>query len=118
MIKSRQVGTRKKAEILKKAKELGISALNLNIDEQIKSIEDFINSKKKRKEAKKDPKEKQESKGHEQKTGEPIDHTKKEPNESERAAGERDSSRASQQSPTSAQIMEKKEKDKLLTKKV
>ena len=41
------VGMRKRYEILKKAKELNIKILNINIDEYIKKIEDFISSKKK-----------------------------------------------------------------------
>lgn len=92
MIISSQVGIRKKAEILKKAKELGITALNLNIDQQIKNIEEFMNTKKKQKETKKDSKEKPEAKEHGQKPAELTEDKKKE--------------------------IDKKEKDKLLTKKV
>ena len=44
---SKKIGMKKKFEILKKAKELDIKVLNLNIDEQIKIIQEFINSKKK-----------------------------------------------------------------------
>lgn len=45
---ARSVGIKKKLEILKKARELNVSILNLNINEQIKKIEDFISSKKKK----------------------------------------------------------------------
>ena len=41
------VGMKKRLDVLKKAKELNIVVLNLNVDEQIKKIEDFVNSKKK-----------------------------------------------------------------------
>ena len=87
---AKQVGFKKKSDILKKARELGIEVLNFNIDEQIKKIEDFVNSKKKeQKEAKKEVKAKKETIEKEQKlTGE---HKKE---------------------------AEKKEKDKILTKKV
>ena len=82
------VGMKKRLEILKKAKELNINVLNLNVDEQIKKIEDFISSKKKKsiKEAKKETKSK-----------ENIEEKKSEEDKKE---------------------SEKKEKDKLLTKKV
>ena len=88
---SKQVGFKKRFEILKRAKELGIAALNINIDEHLKKIEDFVNSKKKEKKETKDPKEKPEAKGKEHKP-ELTEEQKKE--------------------------MQKKEKDKLLTKKV
>lgn len=90
IIISKQVGLKKKAEILKKARELGIIALNLNIDEQLKNIEEFINSKKKQKETKKDSKETE---------------TKDEQKPAESTYEQR-------------MEIEKKEKDKLLTKKV
>jgi large subunit ribosomal protein L32e len=89
---SKQVGIKKRFEILKRAKELGIAALNINIDEHLKKIEDFINSKKKRKKETKDSKEKPEAKEKEHKPAELTEEQKKE--------------------------MQKKEKDKLLTKKV
>ena len=87
------VGMKKRLEILKKAKELDINVLNLNVDEQIKKIEDFISSKKKKgiKESIKEVKEK------ETKSKENIDEKKSEEGKKE---------------------LEKKEKDKLLTKKV
>ena len=89
IIISKQTGAKKKLEILKEAKEIGIAVLNANIDEEIKKIEEFINSKKKQqKENKRETKEKPE-KEQEQKL---TDEQKRE--------------------------TEKKEKDKLLTKKV
>ena len=45
---AKSVGMKKRIEILKKARELNVNILNLNINEQIKKIEDFINSKKKK----------------------------------------------------------------------
>lgn len=93
---SSQVGLRKSYEILKKAKASGINVLNLNMDEKIKKIEDFISSKKKAKESRKEKVEqkKPESKkeGIEAKGQEQI--TEEEKKEAE-----------------------KKEKDRLLTKK-
>jgi len=93
IIISGKVGMRKRLEILKKAKEMNIAVLNLNLDEHIKKIEGMISSKKKapkesKKEIKKEPKEKQ-GKSTEQKL---TEEDKKE--------------------------SEKKEKDKVLTKKV
>lgn len=88
---SKQVGIKKRFEILKRAKELGIEALNINIDENLKKIEQLINSKKKGKKETKDSKEKPETKEKEHKL-ELTEEQKKE--------------------------MQKKEKDKLLTKKV
>lgn len=95
---SRSVGMKKRFEILKKAKELKISVLNLNIDEQIKKIEDFINSKKK-KEAK-EPK-------------------KEEKNESKDANGSKKEDAKEKGALTDEQKKEaeKKEKDRVLTKK-
>lgn len=96
MVISSQVGLKKNYEILKKAKQLGISVLNINADEKIKKIEDFLTLKKKdQKGAKKEPEEKTEAKkeGHKEKEqGQKLsDEEKKE--------------------------AEKKEKDKLLTRK-
>jgi len=48
----KNVGARKRLEILKKAKELNVIVLNLNIEESIKKIEDFMSSKKKEPEKK------------------------------------------------------------------
>lgn len=47
IIISKNVGMKKRLEIFKKAKEINISILNLNVDEQIKKIEGLISSKKK-----------------------------------------------------------------------
>ena len=57
IIIAKSVGTRKRLEILKKAMEMKITILNINAEEVIKKIEDYINSKKKKepKEAKKEP---------------------------------------------------------------
>ena len=90
---SKSVGIKKKLGILKKAKELDVKILNINVDEQIKKIEDFINSKKKEaKGTKKEAKgEKQEQKSEEPKQ-DMTDGQKKE--------------------------VDKKEKDRVLTKKV
>jgi large subunit ribosomal protein L32e len=91
IIISKNVGLKNRLQILKRAKELNISVLNLNADEHIKKIEEFISSKKKKTpEAKKEPKPKEETK---QKEDAAL--TDKEKKESE-----------------------KKDKDKLLTKKV
>lgn len=95
IVVSKTVGTKKKLSIFKIAKELNIKILNLNVDQQIKNIEDNLNSKKKK--GSQEPKkegimDKKESK-HQPITEVPLsDEQKKEE--------------------------EKKEKDKLLTKKV
>ena len=93
IIISKSVGMKKRLEILKKAKELDVKVLNLNVDENIKKIEDFINSKKKVKAVeikKEEKKDKEQKSAMEQK--ELSDEEKKE--------------------------AEKIEKDKLLTKKI
>ena len=89
IIVAKSVGMKKKLDIFMKAKELNINVLNVNIDEQIKKIQDFMDSKKKdeTKESK-ETKEKKEIKEKEQVT----DEQKKE--------------------------MIKKEKDKVLTKRL
>lgn len=56
VIISKTVGNKKKYEILKKAKDLKLQVLNINMDEHIKKIEDFVASKKKK--PKKESKEK------------------------------------------------------------
>ena len=91
------VGQKKRFEILKKAKEMDIKVLNLNIDEHIKKIEDFINSKKKietkvMKETKKEKIKEKETKEQKEKVAEATEKEKKE--------------------------VEKQEKDKLLTKRM
>ena len=98
IIIAKNVGMKKQLVILKKAKELEIKVLNLNIDGQIKKIEDIISSKKKdaketkKEETKKEIKEKEtKSKETKEEIEKPTDENKKE--------------------------SEKKEKDKLLTKR-
>lgn len=94
---SKNVGIKKKLGILKMAKEIEVKVLNLNIDEQIKKIESFANSKKKKDadKAKKDVVKEVEEKSKEPKAG--LDATVNEEKRKE---------------------SEKKEKDKILTKKV
>lgn len=89
------VGIKKSYDMLKKAKEAGIEVLNLNVDEKIKKIEDFISSKKKVNESKK---AKEEPKKPEQK----------------KEAGEAKEQELTEEKKKEA---EKKEKDRLLTKK-
>lgn len=86
------VGKKKKIEILKKAKEMNIEILNLNVDQAIEKIESFIKSKatKKPETKKEEPKEKKIEESKEEK--ELTDEKRKE--------------------------MEKKEKDKVLTKRM
>lgn len=93
---SSQVGLKKTYLMLKRAKELGVNVLNFNIDDKIKKIEEFMSSKKKgQKEAKNGTKEKQEAKKdmHESKDQDKLTEEEK------KEAG-------------------KKEKDKVLTRKV
>ena len=87
----KSIGTRKRLEILKKAKEMNIPVLNLKAEEAIKKIENFINSKKK--------KEASEAKG--AKKG------------SKEAKPEQQKEMTTEQKKES----EKKEKDKVLTKR-
>ncbi len=70
IIISKNVGIKKRLGILKKAKEMNIRVLNSNAEEAIKKIEDFISSKKK-KEAKEERKEIKEIKKEVQKTEAP-----------------------------------------------
>ena len=88
------VGTKKRLEILRKAKELDVKVLNLNADEFIKKIEDFLSLKKKgKKETKKEEKKETKEKESKEKKQEDLsDEDKKE--------------------------AEKMERDKILTKKV
>ena len=99
IIISKNVGLKNRLQILKRAKELNISVLNLNADEHIKKIEEFISSKKKKTpEAKKEPKPQKEAKSkpkEETKQKEDAELTDKEKKEAEKI-----------------------DKDKLLTKKV
>ena len=95
---SKSVGAKKRFEIFKKAKELDITILNLNVDEHIKKIENFINSKKKKesKEAKKEE-------------------TKEKPAKETKEKKEEISKEMTDEQKKEA---EKKERDKVLTKKV
>ena len=89
---SKSVGMKKRLDILKKAKEIKVAVLNLNMDEQIKKIEDLINSKK--------SKETKETKKEEIKEQEGAKEIPKELSEEERKEAK------------------KIEKDKILTKRV
>ena len=113
---SKSVGMKKRLEILKKAKNLQIQILNLNVDEHIKKIEDFINSKKKpeAKETKKQEiKEKKETKPKETVKTQLTDEQKKEAN-----LAEKPKEKPGELSEKEKKEAEKKEKDKILTKKV
>ena len=94
VVVSKSVGMRKRIVILKKAKELDVAVLNLNADEQIKKIEDWINSKKKVTKVTKKEEAKKETKTKEHKI------------------------EASKLDDESKKESDKKEKDKILTKKV
>ena len=91
------VGKRKRLEILKKARELNVNVLHLKIEESIKKIEDFMNSKKKSKPAKEAKKE-------------PVKETKKE-------EGPKDA-KGPEIPENEKKESEKKERDKVLIKKV
>ena len=80
------VGMKKRLELFRKAKQLNIKVLNLNVDEEIKYIEDYINLKKKKIEIKKGekPKETKEAKKEEQKEQKLSDEEKKEAEEKEK----------------------------------
>ena len=92
IIIAKSIGMKKRLEILKKAKELQIQVLNLNVDEQIKKIEERLNLKKK--------------------TDVKAAKTSKE---------QKDTSKEREETPAltdeQRKILEKKEKDKILTKK-
>ena len=49
IIVARAAGKKRKLEILKKAKELGVQVLNFNLDERISKIENFMKSKSQKK---------------------------------------------------------------------
>ena len=71
IIVSKSVGLKKRLDIFRKANEMKIKVLNLNADEAIKKIEDFMSSKKKSSEKK--PKEKAEVKTEPKKEEKKID---------------------------------------------
>ena len=118
---AKTIGMKKQFEILKKAKELGIKVLNLNVDGQIKKIEDIINSKKKKDAKEKKAEVKEEKKPKETKKEEIKKEAKtkesKENISEKKSEEDRKESNASERR-TRSQLTEKKEKDKLLTKKV
>lgn len=97
IVVSKAVGMKKRLEILKKAKELEVEVLNFNADERIKKIEDFIASKKKTaaKEIKKEPAEKKEGK----------------------KDGGQDAQKDGAMTEEQKKESDKKEKDRVLTKK-
>lgn len=96
---AKSVGTRARLGILKKAKELRVKILNLNVDQEIKKIEQFLNSKKK--------KEQKTSKKEEVKEKE-----SKAPEQAEKSAG-----KPQELSDEQKKEEAKKEKDKVLTKR-
>ena len=98
IIVARTAGKKRKLEILKKAKELGVSVLNFNLDERINKIEAFIKSKSHKKIETKKPEIKKEDKKQKESSEKP----KAEQNLTEEQKKE----------------AEKKEKDKVLTQKV
>lgn len=97
IVVAKNVGMKKRLDILMKAKESNINVLNVNIDEHIKKIQDFINSKKKvtEKEKKKEAK--------------PVESKEKKELKEDTDVKMSDENRKE---------AEKKEKDKLLTKKI
>ena len=101
IVVAKNVGMKKQLEIFKKAKELDIQVLNLNVDGQIKKIEDMINSKKKL--AKETKKEDAKKEIKETKLKEAKEETEKSTDENKKE---------------SKKELDKKEKDRLLTKKV
>lgn len=94
IIIAKNVGKRKKLEILKKSREMNVIVLNISAEEAIKKIEDYINSKKKKeaKETKKEP--------------------AKEPKKAEEAKEPED------MTDEQKKKAEKQEKDKVLTKRM
>ena len=111
IVVSGQVGIKKAHVMLKRAKELGIDVLNLNIDERIKKIEDFIISKNKenKKETKAKPEPKKEGHGAREQGQKLTD-----AQETQGASEAQKSERLFREEKKEA---EKKEKDKLLTRK-
>lgn len=116
VIIAKNIGLKKRFEILKKAKELNVTVLNLNVDEHLKKIEDFINSKKKpeAKETKKqETTEKKETKPKEIVKTQLTDEQKKED-----SLAENPKEKVEELSQKEKKEVEKKEKDRVLTKKV
>ena len=76
---AKTVGKKKKLELLKKAKELGVNVLNINIDEFVKKVEEELKKKKesrKTKVAKREKKKKEAEKKEETKKEEKKDEEK------------------------------------------
>ncbi|MBI4452641.1 50S ribosomal protein L32e [Candidatus Woesearchaeota archaeon] len=101
------VGTKKRLEILRAAKQLDIKVLNLDSEEAIKKIEEFVNSKKKKIEAK----------GQKEEIKEKISATAKQTKEPTGQKTEQDE-KETQPKPVRSQAEEKMEKDKILTKRM
>lgn len=101
IIVAKATGMKKRLEIFKKAKELNINVLNLNIDEQIKKIEDFISSKKK-------------------KAAEPKKEEPKKEKETKAKAAKEETEKSKEKhelSDREKKEIEKKDQDKILTKR-
>ena len=95
---SGSVGMRKRLDILRKAKELKVTILNLNANEQIKKIEEFVSMKKKT--AKKEEEKKAKAVKKEEISGVPAEPAK-----------------PAELTDEQKKEIEKEEKDKLLTKR-
>ncbi len=96
IIIAKNVGTKKKVSLLKKAKEKGIKVLNLNIDEYLKKKEEEIKKRLQKKRKKEEEKEKKKEKKKDEKKKEELEEKLSDEEKKEK---------------------EKKEKDKLLTKR-
>ena len=90
----KSIGMKKRYGLLKKALELNVMVLNLNANEIIKKIEEFMSSKKKKSAA-----------------------TKKEEPKGQKAAKTMEAKEAKKVSDEEKKEADKKEKDKILTKK-
>lgn len=93
IIIAKNVGARKRLDILKKSREMNVRILNLNAEEAIKKIEDNINSKKKKK---------------------PKESSKEPANEPKKTEEAKDSGNMTDDQKKK---VEKQEKDKVLTKR-
>lgn len=105
---SKKVGIKARLEILRKANEINIQVLNLNVHEQIKKIEDWFKSK--------NQKDVKESKKEESNASERRDNTKL--TEKKKDAKKEPEKLADIMSDEEKKEFDKKEKDKVLTKKV
>jgi large subunit ribosomal protein L32e len=120
-----RLGKRKKVLVLNKAKELGITILNVkNVDAFVKSVDDFIKARKEKKQAhkkKKESKEKEKKKKSEKKPE--LDKKVEEAQEKQSFSGpqtrekSKDFSRESEVSVEDKKQQEKKELDKELSKR-